>query len=119
MAVLPEPQPVEYLQDEWKILPRVTLNFGGRFGVRGSGFGVGAPQFGPRRTILADPSNSNRARRSSSAVPSCRLDGSYRALRHPDWALTNDRFEAQLRPLAQPTTTADHAPIPVIAPRAD
>ena len=43
-----------YMQDEWKILPKVTLNFGGRFDIFNSDFD-NETQFSPRINLIYQP----------------------------------------------------------------
>ena len=47
-----------YLQDEWKILSRLTLNFGGRFDVFNSSFDSNEHQLSPRVNLIWQPTDS-------------------------------------------------------------
>jgi outer membrane receptor protein involved in Fe transport len=47
-----------YLQDEWKILSRLTLNFGGRFDVFNSSFDNNEHQLSPRVNLIWQPTDS-------------------------------------------------------------
>ena len=47
-----------YLQDEWKIVPKLTLNFGGRFDVFNASFDSNEHQLSPRVNLIWQPADS-------------------------------------------------------------